>query len=289
MKKQYSKFLLISTLTLLIFLILLSFRNINYINQNPNKEQEQIADSLMNLGYSFYNTEPLKFINFLDSAARLYDIAECLKKQALCYQNIAFVYQEKLQNFNKAEEFTLKSISNWREINDTLNEANLLKYLGAIQGELGKYDIAKSNIKCAINKFRLKQFNAGIAVSYYDLALVYEKEERSDSCIHFLNLNKKFFEAKNDTFRIFNVNNKLLYTYIKTNNFEQIEQLINSNLSFQVSQRVRWNQKLDFYQFSNEYYTKIKNETLSNDYLNKYKTLKDSLIKEGVFTLDKFF
>jgi tetratricopeptide (TPR) repeat protein len=281
MKNQTIKFLLgyISIIGIVVFFI--SSKSIDY--SNLGARNEKVADSLVNLGYSYYNTSPITFINLLDSAAILYEKDDCKKKLAKCYQNLAFAYLEKLNEFDKAEEFSTKSILIWNEISDTLKEANMLKYLGLIQGKLGKFDLAKSNISNAIHKFELKKFKAGLAVSYYDLALVYEKEENYDSCIYFLKLNKEFFQTKKDTFRIFNANNKLLLNYTRINNFEVGEQLINSNLSFQKSSRVRWNQRLDFYEYSNKFYTKVKQEKLSFIYLNKYNALKDSLIVNGMY------
>jgi tetratricopeptide (TPR) repeat protein len=283
MKELTAKSLLINTVSIFILLFLISSKNISYVNSNLNPNDEKIADSLMNLGQAFYNTDPLKYINLLDSAAVLYTKTDYKKKMAQCYQNISFAYQEKLQDFESAKDYAVKSISIWSENKDTLKEANMLKYLGLINGELGKYALAKSNIKSAINKFESKNYNAGIAVSYYDLALVYEKERKYDSCIYYLNLNKDFFQTYQDSFRIFNVNNRLLLNYNIINNFEEAEQLINSNLSIQKSPRVRWNLLLDFYQYSNEFYSKIKNEDLSLKYFNKYNTLKDSLIKTGIY------
>lgn len=285
--KEINKTFILNPILIIVFLILFSSWRINnsfsYSNDKTIPKTEQKADSLMNIGLSFYESEPLKFIEFMDSAATLYAVSNNKKQLALCYQNIAFVYQEKILDLKKSEEFAIKSINFWHEINDTLKEANILKYLGLIQGELGKFAEAKSNIKSAIVKFNSKNFLAGVAVSYYDLGLVYEQEEQFDSCIYYLNLNKSFFESKHDTSRIFNVNNRLFHNYVTTKKFEEAKDIYMSNFLFEKSSKVRWNQKLDFYQFSQVYFFNINNEEMSKIYLNKYEILRDSLSQKGIY------
>ncbi len=147
------------------------------------KESFSLADSLRNAGNSFYNTNPDKCIQLLDSAATLYKLANNKKQQVYCIQNIAFTYSEKKDDYLRSISYIMKAISIWKELKSIKGEANLLKYLGMLQGKLRYFDEAKTSINNAIRLFNLAEYKAGVAVSYYDLALVYENEGLIDSCL----------------------------------------------------------------------------------------------------------
>ena len=265
---------------LYLFIVLLNLLSLRSFEQEIEIITE--ADSLRGLGQTFYHISPNKCINLLDSAAALYEIAGNKKQQALCYQNIAFAYQEKLDNIDKAIPFINKAIPIWAEIRDSLNQANILKYLGMLQGKIGEYDTGKETIKKAICLFDKMKFNAGIAVSYYDLALLYESENQIDSCISYLNKNKIYFETIQDTFRIFNANNRLFEIYLKNKMFTSASEIYEYNLRMENSNQVYWQQLIDYYRICIKYYDLIDNADFVSLFQRKYNQLRDSLANQEI-------
>lgn len=243
---------------------------------------QEKADSLKNLGTSFYDTNPEKCILLLDSAAILYENLGYKNQQALCYHNIAFAYHEKLDNIEDAIVFINKAIPIWIEIQEPINQANILKYLGMLQGKIGEFDLGRETIEKAIVLFDKVGFKAGIAVAYFDLAILYDNANQIDSSIHYFDKNKVYFESKQDTGRIFTVNNKLFEIYIKTGNFSSVSEIYESNLKLENSSRVYWQQLIDYYRISMNYFELVDNSELY--YLNqeKYKQLNDKLTKQGI-------
>ncbi|MCB2196210.1 MAG: hypothetical protein KQH79_10130 [Bacteroidetes bacterium] len=240
------------------------------------------ADSLKNLGYTYYDSNPVKCIAYNDSAAQIYKQFNDNRNVALCFQNICFAYYEKLNNPQQAQDFAVKSINLWNLEQDTLAEANIIKYLGLIQSDLGLFREAKSNIKKAIFLFKSKGFKAGEAVSYRNLGLIYKQEHKLDSCIYYLNLNKKFFVSINQNKRVFGVNNDLLECYIDFNRMEEAENIFNSNNDILKEYQIYWQDKVNFYRISKSYFENLGNKELLDFYNLKYTYLKDSLSEQGI-------
>jgi len=262
--------------SILTFLILINF----CASGQETKISE--ADSLRNRGNSFYDSNPEKCISLLDNAAILYAQLENKKQQAYCYQNIAFTYYEKLENVDSAITYVDKAVSIWKETQDTLKEANLLKYLGMLYGEKGDYSKGVETIRKAITLFENNNFKAGIAVSYFDLALLYDNASEIDSSIYYFERNRAYFETKRDTFRIFRVNNKLFESYIKKKNFISASEIYECNLKLEKSSRVHWQHLIDYYRISMDYYKLVDNSELYDFNQEKYNQLSAKLIEQGI-------
>jgi tetratricopeptide (TPR) repeat protein len=240
------------------------------------------ADSLTKLSSSFYDTNPGKFIELRNSAAISFEKAGNKIWQALSYQNIAFAYEEKLKKIDSAICYVNKAIPIWIEINDTNGLANILKYLGMLQGKTGDFTNAKKSINKAILLFEKEDFISGVAVSYFDLASVYENENKLDSCLLFLNKNKHYFETNQDTLRVFNTNNKLFGIYLKEKNYISAADIYEQNSKMEKSDKVYWQHHIDFYRLCKTYFEAVKNTEKYTFYSDKYKLLFDSLTSEGV-------
>lgn len=240
------------------------------------------ADSLKNIAYTYYDTNPTKSIEYNDSAIQIYKQFDDNRNLALCYQNVCFAYYEKLDNPKEAQSFAIKSIDSWHLEQDTLAEANMIKYLGLVQGDLGLFSEAKSNIKKAIFLFDTKGFKAGVAVSNHNLGLIYKQEGKMDSCIYYLNLNKRFFASMNQYKRVFGVNNELLECYLQLNNLDEAEKIFNSNKEIFNEYQIYWQDQISFYRISKSYFERTGNKELLEFYHKKYTYLKDSLSKQDI-------
>ena len=266
------------------FGVVILFILIMYSLKSEGTEYDKllIADSLKKIAYTYYDTNPVKCIAYNDSAAQIYKQFDDNRNLALCYQNICFAYYEKLNNPQKAQDFAFKSINSWNIEQDTLAEANIVKYLGLIQSDLGLFSEAKSNIKKAIFLFNKKGFKAGVAVSYRNLAMIYKSEHKQDSCIYYLNLNKEFFASINQYSRIFGVNNELLECYIELNNLDEAERIFSSNKDILKEYKIYWQDQINFYRISKKYFERIDNKELLDIYNKKYTHLEDSLSAKGI-------
>lgn len=262
--------------------LIIAFSLILMVKSEATSQTIAAADSLKNIAYSYYNTNPTKCIAYNDSAAQIYEQFNDTHNLALCYQNICFTYFEKMHNPQKAQDFAIRSINAWNIKQDTIAEANIIKYLGLIQSDLGLFSEAKSNIKKAISLFNTKGFKAGVAVSYRNLGLIYKKEHKLDSCIYYLNLNKKFFASINQNMRVFIVNNDLLECYLELDNLDEADKIFNSNNELLKENNIYWQNKVDFYRISKSYFKRAANSDLLDLFNKKYTHLKDSLSKQGI-------
>jgi len=261
--------------------LLLAFINLFIFTFYGQETKISTADSLLNLGSSFYETNPEKCISLLDHAAIFYNQSDNKKQQAFCYQNIAFAYYEKLENIDNAITYVNKAISIWKDIKAPLKEANLLKYLGMLYGERGSYSKGVETIRQAITLFENNHFKAGIAVSYFNLAVLYDHASKIDSSIYYFKRNKAYFEIKQDTFRIFSVNNKLFESYLKKKNFISAAEIYDYNLSLEKSNRVHWQHLIDYYRISMNFYKLTNNSELYDINQKKYQQLSKKLTEQG--------
>lgn len=239
------------------------------------------ADSLVRQSVPFYQTDPQKFIRMQDSAALLFEKAGNRIWQALSYQNIAFVYEEKLNNIDSAICHVQLAIPIWTGLHENKGLANILKYQGMLYGKQGRFGEAKKNISQAIELFRKEGLETGVAVAYYDLGLVYENEHKTDSCIYYINKNRAYFSQVADTFRVFNANNKLFEIYLNEKNYGPAASCYEENTRLEPSPAVFWQHLLDFYQRCIRYFEAIGNAEKVKIYKDKYDAYHKQLKAQG--------
>ena len=241
------------TTLLAIFLLVQIF----HVSGQPNPVYN--PDSLRNLGYSLYNSHPEQCIDLIQRAAEVYYAQNNKTQAAFCYQNAAFAYNEQLQHSDSAIYFIEKAIPIWEETHDTLNLANILKYLGWLKAEQHQFEVGKVHIKQAINLFEAAKFPSGRAVAWFDMAKLFELQGKPDSSIHYYHKNKAFFLAKQDTLRIYLANTAIIRNYIIVKAYEAIPPLYESNLLLEASQDIQPGHKETFYSTSKEYFKLMEN------------------------------
>jgi len=260
----------------------LAFVNLFILTFYGQETKISEADSLRNIGTSFYETNPEKCIKLLENAANLYERLEQKKQQAYCYQNIAFAFNEKLDNIDSSIKYIEKAIPIWIEIQDPINHANILKYLGMLQGLKGQYVNGIETIQLAIALFEKGNFKAGIAVSYFDLAVLYQNSNQIDSSNLYLGKNKAYFETKMDTGRIFAANNKLFENSLKIKDYGTASEIYEYNLKLEKSNRVYWQQLIDYYRISMKYFKLVDNSEFYSLNQEKYRQLSEKLTQQGI-------
>ena len=151
------------------------------------REKEQYA-------YSISPQQPIKSIQVLNNLLRSIEQQLDLNKLGIVCLNIANIYDEVLNQYDSALVYAIKSLNVWDEIGDTLQQANLLKYIGYLHGTLGKEDAAVENINMAIELYESKNHVQGSMIAKNNLSLVYFNLGK-------LELARSNFEESNAYFR----------------------------------------------------------------------------------------
>jgi tetratricopeptide (TPR) repeat protein len=188
-----------------------------------------LGNAFTKCGSSYYDSDPAKCLIFLKKGASFYKRANNEAKFATNLQNIAFTYEEKLQEHSLAASRLLDALSYWKKLNNELNTANLYKYMGLVQGRLKKFDLAKLYIDSALILYDHQRFDKGIAVSYFNLALVYREQKLQDSALTYLSRAKNIWTRYNDTSRLFKINNEILAIRVDLGHYAKVEELIREN------------------------------------------------------------
>lgn len=178
----------------------------------------------MSLALALADIDPKRAIELLKQAKELVRDLEKKKLYGFAMQNIGMTYEEKLHDYENTLLYIDSAIVYWQSINDVRAEANLLKYKGLIQGKLGAFEEAKKTVREGIRLCHLNDFRAIEAVSYFDLANVFNDEGIADSSIFFANKALDFWYGQDmkDLYRINGLNVFLLKVYQKYNMEDKI-------------------------------------------------------------------
>ena len=130
---------------------------------------------------------------------------------------------------------------------DTLNVANNKKFKGYLLGRFGKFSEAKAEIQVAIDLFRLKNKDWGVAVSQFDLSRVYEFENKTDSAIYYSNISLSYWKSKGDNGRILGINNMLMNLLLKSKQLEKAVVIQKESEMLATNPELHWQGIIDFY------------------------------------------
>ncbi|MEO6584128.1 MAG: hypothetical protein ABIO05_07375 [Ferruginibacter sp.] len=203
-------------------------------------------------------------------------------------QNIGFLLDEIECKYDSARIKLESALKVWQHINDTLNQANLLKFLGYLNGRLQNFQIGKSQIGRAIELYNSKKDSFGVAVSYFNLSRINEFENELDSAVLFAEKAKAFWQHKNNPGRLMILNNQLINLKIKQKKRTPIGYLINENTVY-LKSGIYWQQQLDFYFLSEQYFTKMGNREKKAKYAALYSNKIESLAEENSQTSYSIF
>ena len=257
----------------------------DYARRSANIQLQ--AKTSMLLGNYFFTRDPAKCIEYENRAASLATQLNDQERLVQCMQNLAFTYDETLHDYPKAIEYVQAAITINKELKEVSAEANMLKYLGMLQGKLGELTEAKLSIAQAIDKFTSVNNEKGIAVCYFDMASAFEQVHLLDSAIYYLKFAKSIWEKQEDPTtvfeqRIFLINVVLMRIYIASNQSRLAYDVYSENKPYESSDNVHWQSRLDFYKLSREYFLNTGNNSPAKEYLTIYNALKDSLLQQSV-------
>lgn len=235
-------------------------------NQSSDNLQKcQIKDKL---GIYYYAINYEKSITYFKAAADCYKTNNN-RLEANCYLNIAAIYDEQLGQNKPAIAALYQSLEAAERHKDTLHQATVLKYIGALKGREKDFGGGKIVVKRAIKLFESKNFEQDVAVCYYDLGEVYFYENKLDSCIFSLQTAKKMQTNFNNLGRVFGINNFLIKTYLKQKDFKKLEEINKENEGNIGNTKVDDFIRKVYYKTIVEYYDLTKNTTKKEDCLNK--------------------
>jgi tetratricopeptide (TPR) repeat protein len=245
-------------------------------------DKDRLAMSKAKLGNYYYNRSPQTSIDYNKAAVDLFIKAKNKQWTALSYQNIAFAYEEGLKNYQEAIKYVDKAIPIWRELKDTMNEANILKYQGYLYGKIKEFPKAMSFINQAIEKFRTKKFEQGVGVCYFDLSQVYFEMGNIDSCKSFLLKSKAIYKKNNEYLRIFIVNNQLMRIHMNNDDYLTSKDFFDENEKIANKNEIYGEHLLEFYEMSEITLKRTNFLDKASVYAKKYSDLKQKLEQQGI-------
>jgi tetratricopeptide (TPR) repeat protein len=245
-------------------------------------DKDRMGMAKAKLGNYYYNKSPQTSIDYNKAAADLFMKAKNKPWTALSYQNVAFAYEEGLSNYREALKYVEKALPIWREIKDTMGEANILKYQGLLYGKIHEFSKAKVAINQAIIKFRSKNFEQGVGVCYYDLSQVYFEMGNIDSCMAYLFKAKTIYKKNKESARIFLLNNKLMGIYINNDDYLTAKDIFDENEKIAATSDIYGEHLLEFYSISEITLKRTNFLDKASAYEKKYSDLKQKLEQQGI-------
>ncbi len=236
------------------------------------------------LGSYYYTRNPLKSVEYQRVAFDYFIQANAMPMAAICLHNIGFTYEEQLHDISAAIKYIDQAIQLHEQLHDTMELANMYKYLGMLKSKMHNYTEAKQLINKAVLFFEYKNYEPGIAVSWFDLALVYAEQKKADSAIFYALKAKAYWYTNNGTARIVGINNELVKWYLILSDENEVHNLLLENETMVNDSAVYWKEKLGYYFIAYKYYSQVKHQCTAQQYLAKYNALRNDLRTKGFKT-----
>ena len=214
-------------LLLLIFFYFFSCKN-KTTPKSTNTSKINLEE-LEKQGFEAFQKNPKAAIPIFIEVATKAATAKDVKKAGLTNLNIANIYDEYVDKKDSALWFANQSLEIWKQADDTLQQANLYKYIGLLQGKIGSFDKAKTNIETAISFYEKKNFMQGKAVAEFNLADVYLQEGDTKKSMELFYKSTKFWKEKEKMDRVFSNNLFGIELFEKMGAKENIQILIEEN------------------------------------------------------------
>lgn len=232
------------------------------------------------LGVYYFIPDPDKSINHLRYAVSYYTILDDKANRAECLQNLAFAHDEGKFSIAAAIPYAEQALAVWKELGDTLQMANMYKYLGLLQGKINRGLQGKRTIDTAITLYRAKNFERGVAVSWHNLAIVHHYRREHDSAMAYIDRARNYWRGE-DSSRLFELNNLALEISLAANDLSNAEPAYNENLAL-FNNKFFWRDRLAFYNQGMNYLRKAGREKEASGMSDKYNALYEDMKKKGM-------
>jgi tetratricopeptide (TPR) repeat protein len=215
-----------------IFLALLIGSCTSPSPQPKNTPAEKMTVNVQELeqkGFDLYQESPVEAIPIFQQVASTYETNGNLPKAGITYLNIANIYDEHAAQMDSALIYAEKALAIWNLQQDTLQLANLYKYVGLLKGRVGSLEAGKKDIELAIDLYQQLAFGPGVAVSQLNLAEVYLREGHYAASESLFTQSKAFWQTDGDLGRVFTTNLLGIQLYHQLSDSKQLELLIAEN------------------------------------------------------------
>jgi len=201
---------------------------------------------------------------------------------ALGLQNRGQFLDERNHDYKGALMLTDSAVSLFNSLKDTLNEANNRKFRGYLLGRFKRYEEGKGEIQKAIQLFQLKNAMWGVAVSQFDLSLLYEFENKLDSAIYYCNTSILYWKTEGNSDRVFLNQSMLIHLLIKSNDLIKAKMIQNDSRKISENTKQHYQGLLNFYIVSENLYKATKEFDSADSYRNFYARLITELGSTGI-------
>ncbi len=205
-----------------------------------------------------------------------------LKAIAVSIQNKGQDPAENQKQYKKSIANIDRAIALFSAIGDTLSVANNKKFKGFLLGRNGKMAESKQETETAIALYQLKNMNAEVAVCQFDLARLFEFENKPDSAIYYAILSNKFWKLKGIDLRVLIINNMLVSLLLKDNDAEKAKAIQQESVILVSKPQMQWQAVLDFYFTSMLLFKTINDSAAADDYRLLYNNKIEVLRREGI-------
>ena len=205
-----------------------------------------------------------------------------LQKIALALQDKGQWLDEHSHDYKKAAQHIDRAIELYQVLGDSLNLAFNKKYKGLLLVRLGKTSAAKAEIRSAIDLYRRKNTGAGVAAAQFDLARIFEYDNKQDSAIYYAEQARAYWKEQDDNLQIIVINNMLVYHLLQQSRAEKALLVYNESKLLLAKQPTHWQPLLDFYFTSMLLFRQTNDATLASQYRELYFDKMETLKKEGI-------
>ncbi len=175
-------------------------------SQTPGSEdwQDHSREELEKLVFEIYQEKPHKAISILKYLSSQADLDT--KKKTTYYLNTANVFDEQLLHYDSALKYAGYGLALATETEDLMQRANLLKYVGYLQGRLHLFEEGKASIQASIDLYRQVYFQQGRMVATQNLASLYLEAEEYEQALTYFKEANEFWRRKQLRSRLFKSN-----------------------------------------------------------------------------------
>ncbi len=224
----------------LVYLLLLSSCQSESKNAQLNTSN-LTGTQLDSIGYKYYSKDHDKASEAFLAAGQFHSKNKNHQAAAQSYLNLANLYDEGIEDQVTALKYAEVSLKHWQSISKPLQIANLKKYVGMLKGLTGNPKEGIKDIDEAVRIFASLNNKSGIAVSKFDLALVYEKTENYEMAIKLYEECVNYWTDFNNYGRVFSNHLLGLRLYHKTKDIDKLNALV------EECERIRSNLKVNQY------------------------------------------
>ena len=186
-------------------------------------------EELEKKGFEIYQESPEEAIAIFEVVAEKYEKNGDYKKEGITKLNIANIYDERMEDMDSALRYAEKSLDIWVEHKDTMQIANLYKYIGLLKGKTERFEEAEEDIGKAMRMYTELGFDQGVAVSQINLAEALLRQDKWREAEALFLKSKPFWMEQGDQGRVFTNNILGIQIYEAAEDEARMQALIEEN------------------------------------------------------------